>query len=80
MSHWKQKETKQQPDAAGPVNILGCCLVSLCFLCTSTPSTLYFYVHISITSVQYTVTVTVTVIFQKVTSPTLEMFLFKAQM
>ena len=27
------KETKQQPGTAGPANILGCCLVSLRFLC-----------------------------------------------
>ena len=33
MSHRKWKETKQQPGTAGPGNILGCCLVSLCFLC-----------------------------------------------
>ena len=33
MSHRKQKETKQQPDTAGQDNILGCCLVSLSFLC-----------------------------------------------
>ena len=33
MSHRKQKDTKQQPGTAGPGNILGCCLVSLCFLC-----------------------------------------------
>ena len=33
MSHWKWKETKQQPGTAGPGNILGCCLVSLPFLC-----------------------------------------------
>ena len=32
MSHRKRKETKQQPDTAGPGNILGCCLVSLRFL------------------------------------------------
>ena len=33
MLHRKQKETKQQPGTAGPDNILGCCLVSLRFLC-----------------------------------------------
>ena len=33
MSHRKQKETKQQPGTAGPGNMLGCCLVSLHFLC-----------------------------------------------
>ena len=33
MSHRKRKETKQQPGTAGPGNILGCCLVSLRFLC-----------------------------------------------
>ena len=33
MSHRKGKETKQQPGTAGPGNILGCCLVSLRFLC-----------------------------------------------
>ena len=33
MLHRKWKETKQQPGTAGPGNILGCCLVSLCFLC-----------------------------------------------
>ena len=33
MAHRKQKETKQQPSTAGPGNILGCCLVSLRFLC-----------------------------------------------
>ena len=32
MSHRKWRETKQQPGTAGPGNILGCCLVSLCFL------------------------------------------------
>ena len=40
----KQKETKQQPGTAGPYIILGCCLVSLRFLCDihCTPSPLYF--------------------------------------
>ena len=33
MMHRKWKETKQQPGTAGPGNILGCCLVSLHFLC-----------------------------------------------
>ena len=33
MLHRKQKETKQQPGTAEPGNILGCCLVSLRFLC-----------------------------------------------
>ena len=33
MSHMKWKETKQQSGTAGPGNILGCCLVSLSFLC-----------------------------------------------
>ena len=33
MSHRKLKETKQQPGTARPANILGCCLVYLCFLC-----------------------------------------------
>ena len=33
MSHRKREETKQQPGTARPGNILGCCLVSLCFLC-----------------------------------------------
>ena len=33
MAHRKWKETKQQPGTAGPGNILGCCLVSLHFLC-----------------------------------------------
>ena len=34
-SEWrgKRKETKQQPGTAVPGNILGCCLVSLSFLC-----------------------------------------------
>ena len=32
MSQRKRGETKQQPGTAGPGNILGCCLVSLCFL------------------------------------------------
>ena len=31
MAHRKWKEIKQQPGKAGPGNILGCCLVSLCF-------------------------------------------------
>ena len=30
--HRKRKETKQQPGTAGPGSILGCCLVSVCFL------------------------------------------------
>ena len=33
MSYRKRKETKQQTGTAGPGNILGCCLVSLHFLC-----------------------------------------------
>ena len=33
MAHRKWKEIKQQPGTAGPGNILGCCLVSLRFLC-----------------------------------------------
>ena len=33
MSHRKLKETKQQPDTAGTGDTLGCCLVSLRFLC-----------------------------------------------
>ena len=33
MSHRKWKETKQQPGTATQDNILGCCLVSLRFLC-----------------------------------------------
>ena len=33
MKHRKWKETKQQPGTAGPGNKLGCCLVSLHFLC-----------------------------------------------
>ena len=33
MSHRKQKATKQQRGTSGPGNILGCCLVSLRFLC-----------------------------------------------
>ena len=33
MSQRKRKETKQKPGTAGQGNILGCCLVSLCFLC-----------------------------------------------
>ena len=33
MSHRKWRETKQQPGTAGPGNMLGCCLVSLHFLC-----------------------------------------------
>ena len=33
MSHRKQKVTKQQPGTAGPGYRLGCCLVSLRFLC-----------------------------------------------
>ena len=37
MSHRKQKETKQQPGTAWPGNILGCCLVSLRFLCNIHP-------------------------------------------
>ena len=37
MSQRKQKETTQQPDTAGPGNILGCCLVSLCFPCDIHP-------------------------------------------
>ena len=43
MSHRKWKETKQQPGTAGQGNVLGCCLVSLCFLCNihSVHSVLY---------------------------------------
>ena len=33
MSHRKWRDTKQQPGTGGPGNILGCCLVSLRFLC-----------------------------------------------
>ena len=33
MSHMNWKDTKQQPCTSGQGNILGCCLVSLCFLC-----------------------------------------------
>ena len=33
LSRRKRKETKEQPGTAGPDNILGYCLVSLCFLC-----------------------------------------------
>ena len=33
MSHRKLRETKHKPGTAGPGNILGCCLVSLPFLC-----------------------------------------------
>ena len=33
MEWGKQKETKQQPGTAKPGNILGCCFVSLRFLC-----------------------------------------------
>ena len=33
MAHRKWQETKQQPDTAGPGSILGCCSVSLRFLC-----------------------------------------------
>ena len=33
MSHWKRKETRKHPGTVGPGNILGCCLVSLRFLC-----------------------------------------------
>ena len=33
MAHRKWKETKQEPGTAGPGNMLGCCLVSLHFLC-----------------------------------------------
>ena len=33
MLHRKRKEVKQQPSTAGPGNLLGCFLVSLCFLC-----------------------------------------------
>ena len=33
MAHRKRKETKQQPGTVRPDNILGCCLVSLRFLC-----------------------------------------------
>ena len=32
MAHMIWKETKQQPDTAGPGNMLGCCLVSFHFL------------------------------------------------
>ena len=47
MSHRKQKETKQQPGTAGPGNIIGCCLVSLRFLCDipSIHSVEYFFVR-----------------------------------
>ena len=41
LSHRKRKETKQQPGTAAPGNILGSCLVSLCFLETSTPSSVF---------------------------------------
>ena len=37
MSHRQWKETKQQPGTAGQGNILGCCLVSSCFLCDIHP-------------------------------------------
>ena len=33
MLHMKRKETKQQPATAGQGSLLGCCLVSLRFLC-----------------------------------------------
>ena len=32
MAHRIWKETKQEPDTAGPGNMLGCCLVSFHFL------------------------------------------------
>ena len=45
MSHRKRRETKQQPDTAGPGNnILGCCIVPLISCATSTPSTLYSFI------------------------------------
>ena len=47
MPHRKRKETKQPPGTAWPGNILGCCLVSLRFLChIHSIHSVYIYVYI----------------------------------